>query len=91
MKLALSHHLLNDARDQVSSEKPLVFVMEPPEQDDDDDDETGKRKKKKKKVKQGNCNMNSFGNGLSVNKFKGNSKFIIAFRCRSSYGLGCTT
>lgn len=81
VKLALSHHSLNEARDQVTSDKPLVFVMEQPKQDDDDDG--AKRKKKKKKAKQTNSNMNSFGNGLSVNKFKGNSKFIIGFRCRS--------
>eukprot|EP00434_Breviolum_minutum_P009292 symbB.v1.2.008188.t2/scaffold450.1/size202773/7 len=37
VKLALSHHSLNEARDQVTSDKPLVFVMEQPKQDDDDD------------------------------------------------------
>ena len=77
--MAISHHSLNQERDQVTSEKPLVFVLEPPKQDDEAD--SGKKRKKKNKDK-AMVTANSFGNGLSISKFKGNSTFITGFRCR---------
>ena len=77
VKLGISHHSLNAARDQITLEKALVFVVEPPKNDDGEDG--GKRKKKKNKS---TVTMNSFGNGLSINKFKGVSTFIVGFRCR---------
>lgn len=77
VKLGISHHSLNAARDQITLEKALVFVVEPPKHDDGEDG--GKKKKKKQKS---TVTMNSFGNGLSINKFKCASTFVVGFRCR---------
>ena len=79
VKLGISHHSLNAARDQITMEKALVFVVEPPKNDDGED---GEKKKKKKKKNKSTVTMNSFGNGLSINKFKGISTFVVGFRCR---------
>lgn len=81
VKLAISHHSMNAAHDEISVDKPLVFVVEPPK--DTEDDETQKKKKKKKnKQSKPAVNMNTFGNGLSISKFKTNTHFTIGFRCR---------
>ena len=86
VKLGISHHSLNDARDDLKSEKSLVFVCEPPKDDDDE----GVSKKKRKKSKQG-ITMNGFGGRPSISKFKGNTNFVIGYRCRpvSFAKIGC--
>ena len=86
VKLNISHHSLNGSHDEVTSEKQLVFVVEPPK--DDEQEGTGKRKKKSKD--KSSVTMTSFGNGLCISKFKGNENFVIGFRCRwdSSETLG---
>ena len=84
VKLAISHHSMNAAHDEISVDKPLVFVVEPPK-DPTADDETQKRKKKKSKQSKPAVNMNTFGNGLSISKFKTNTHFTIGFRCRQGF------
>ena len=88
VKLSISHHSLNANHDEVTSEKQLVFVVEPPK--DDDQEGAGAKRKKKKNKDKSSVTMNSFGNGLCINKFKGNENFVIGFRCRwaSSETLG---
>ena len=81
VKLAISHHSMNAAHDEISVDKPLVFVVEPPK--DTEDDET--QKKKKNKQSKPAVNMNTFGNGLSISKFKTNTHFTIGFRCRQGF------
>ena len=84
VKLAISHHSMNAAHDEISVDKPLVFAVEPPK--DTEDDETQKKKKKKKnKQSKPAVNMNTFGNGLSISKFKTNTHFTIGFRCRQGF------
>lgn len=63
----------------MTSEKPLVFVLEPQKQDDEEKE--GRKRKKKSKDK-GLVTANSFGNGLCISKFKGNTTFTTGFRCR---------
>lgn len=67
----MSHHFLTDARDAVSVEKALVFVMEGLKDGD------GKKKKKKPAVTAAN-----FGAGLDIDKYKANERFVTGFRCR---------
>ena len=77
VKLGISHHSLNAAQDEVTLEKQLAFVVEPPK---DEEEQEGKKKKKKKN--KSTVTMNTFGNGLCINKFKTVSSFVIGFRCR---------
>ena len=70
----------------MSSEKPLVFVLDAWKQEEETGEEGKKRKKKSKqnqKTKDKNaCTLNSFGSVLKISQFKGNPKFIIGFRAR---------
>ena len=77
VKIGVSHHSINAARDQLTLEKSLIFVAEPPKGDEDD----GKKKRKKKAKKDG-VSANSFGSFLNFSKFKGNQNFVVGFRCR---------
>ena len=45
VKLGISHHSLNAARDQITMEKALVFVVEPPKNDDGEDGEKKRRRR----------------------------------------------
>ena len=72
MNLGVCHHWLSEARDSLSEEKPLVFVLDPPK---DDDAKKGKNAKK-------GTNMTNFGNALSIDKYKATERFQTAFRCR---------
>lgn len=81
VKLAISHHSLNAERDQLTSEKPLVFVLDPPKDDEDGGDGKKAKKAKKRKNKQ-TVTPNSFGSGLCINKFKASTTFVIGYRCR---------
>lgn len=65
----MSHHKLNETYDECTCSKDLVFVMEA--LDD-----------KKKKKNTAKPTANGFGSKLNISKFKGNTKFTIAFRCR---------
>lgn len=84
VKLAVSHHSMNAAHDEITVDKPLVFVVEPPK-DVTQEDETQKKQKKKNKQSKPAVNMNTFGNGLSISKFKTNTHFTIGFRCRQGF------
>ena len=80
MKIGVSHHSINAAHDQLTLEKPLVFIAEPPKGVEDD----GKRKRKEKAKKDG-VSANSFGGYLNFSKFKGNQNFLVDFRCRLGF------
>lgn len=73
VKIAVSHHALNETRDELRVDKNLVFVLEPPKEP-----QTGRKNKKK----EAGVTINNFGNGLSINKFKACTKFKTAFRRR---------
>ena len=82
VKVKLTHHSITDAL-AVTSEKALVFVMDPPKDDAPD----GKKSKKKKKGgKSEGPTAKNFGAKLSIDKLKSSSRFIIGWRMRL---LGC--
>eukprot|EP00438_Fugacium_kawagutii_P011632 Skav222046 [mRNA] locus=scaffold1020:324341:331943:+ [translate_table: standard] len=78
VKLAISHHSLAE-RDQLTSEKPLVFILDP-FKDDEDAAESKKGKKSKKKKSKSTMTLNSFGSGLRINKFKASTTFVTGYR-----------
>ena len=85
VKIAVSHHVLASDRSQVSSEKPLVFVLDNLKQEEETGEEGKKKRKKSKQVQAKNktaSTANSFGSALKISQFKGNPKFIIGFRAR---------
>lgn len=75
VKLALSHHHISDAG-EITPEKPLIFVLDPPDD--------GEKKKKKKKKEKGPT-LVSFGAKLSVSKLKGAGKLMIGWRMRQGH------
>ena len=86
VKIAVSHYILANDHSQISSEKPLVFVLDNIKEEEDMGDD-GKKRKKRKKHSQTAKNKttstaNSFGSVLKISQFKGNPKFVIGFRAR---------
>lgn len=85
VKLAVSHHILASDHSQLSSEKPLVFVLDNLKQEEETGEDNKKKRKKGKQNQNKNKNtstFNSFGSLLKISQFKGNPKFIIGFRAR---------
>ena len=82
----VSHHKMSTDVPHISSDKPLIFVLDEPKEDGDEDpdDEDKKSKKRKKKSKKTKFqpSMKNFGSRVSVNKLKSSSKMLIAWRCR---------
>ena len=54
VKLAVSHHSMNAAHDEITVDKPLVFVVEPPK-DVTQEDETQKKTEEEEQAVQAGC------------------------------------
>ena len=83
--MKLTHHTISDGP-VVTSEKPLVFVLDPVKEDAP---EGGKKKKKKGKKNDGPTAKN-FGAKLSVDKIKNSARFTIGWRVRFLVYLATT-
>ena len=77
VKIKLSHHSISDGN--VSSDKQLVFVMDPPR---DEDADGGGGKKRKKKGKKDVLTAKNFGAKISPDKMKATNRFKIGWRLR---------
>ena len=78
VKVKLSHHPVTDGN--ISSEKPLIFLMDPAK--DDEAGESGKKKRKKSKKAHDGPSAKNFGAKLSMDKIKASQKIIIGWRVR---------
>ena len=79
VKLAITHHSIGGSVDalRISSEKPLVFVRDPPKQQEEKE-----KKEKKRKKKAGGLNPRNFGSIIDISKLKGSRHFVIGWRAR---------
>lgn len=82
VKLAITHHTVTAAANDslmVTSDKPLVFVLDQPKQDD------GKRRKsksKKNKGDKGGLKAQNFGSVVDISKMKDAKRFVVGWRAR---------
>ena len=80
MKLAISHHTIHSF-DKIESDKPLVFVMDPPKPEPAE----GEKPKGKKRKSAGNSRTlqaKSFGSVLNIAKIKKANRLVIGWRMR---------
>ena len=77
VKIKVSHHTLADGA--ISSDKALVFVLDPPK---DPDAQAGKRKRGSKNAKKDGPTAKNFGARVNPVKMKATPKFTIGWRVR---------
>ena len=78
VKLAVTHHTLTASGDswQLSSDKPLCFVLDPLKQPE------SKKGKKKNKKRDGVFNIKNFGAVVDISKLKNAIRIMIGWRAR---------
>ena len=78
VKVNLSHHSVTNGN--ISSEKPLICLMDPAK--DDEAGESSKKKRKKSKKAHDAPSAKNFGAKLSMDKIKASPKIVIGWRVR---------